>query len=211
MKNVVVILCLLAASPVIGQVQERFKKTDQNTSEQQQDNRQKASSNKPLQTTPPKKEDFWDNVLIGGGVSLSFGTYTSIYLAPSVGYRVNDYWIVGTGYNYMYFRWNDNYYGNDTYESTIHGPKLFVNFFPFDGFYTGAQFEYLNHEVPSSQPVNGAYEFEKQWTPVLFLEAGISHNIGGKGVVQLGLRYNVLDDYDSPYNGAFFPVIGFMF
>lgn len=214
MKKVLVVISLLAVSPMFGQVQERFKKTETNTNtEEQTENRENPSSNKPATSAPQQqsKEDFWDNVMIGGGLSVSFGGYTSIYLAPSVGYRVNDYWIVGTGYNYMYFKWNDAY-NRDSYESTIHGPKFFVNFFPFNGLYTGAQFEYLNHDV-AYQNISApqGYEFRNEWTPVLFLEAGISQKVGNNGIIQLGVRYNVLDDYDSPYYGAFFPVIGFMF
>lgn len=218
MKKWIVLIFIGFVSPLFGQVQERFKKTetDTNTQEQSED-RENTSANKPTPATsqPQPKTDFWDNVIIGGGVSASFGTYTSLYLSPSVGYLLNDNWVVGGGYTYMYFKSNYYYAGNgnyvkgDSYENTIHGPNVFVNFFPFNGFYTGAQYEILNHDVPYY--TTGGYEVENQWTSVLWLQVGISQRVGSKGYVQLGLKYNVLHDYDSPYGTAWFPVIGFMF
>lgn len=219
MKKLVILVLLGMASPVFGQVQERFKKSEKDTNTQQQaENRENPSTNRPApqQSQVQPKNDFWDNVIIGGGVSATFGSYTSLYLSPSVGYRLNDKWVVGGGYTYMYFR-SDLYYAGGgnyqrgaTYDNTIHGPNVFVNFFPFNGFYTGAQYEILNHDVPYYYGGNN-YEEENQWTSVLWLQAGISQKIGNNGYVQLGLKYNVLHDYDSPYGTAWFPVIGFMF
>lgn len=219
MKRVLVIICLLGMSTAFAQVQERFKTTEKSdTSEQQTDDRQNPSTDKSTAKVQRKEEeDFWDRVLIGGGVSLSLGTYTSIYLAPSVGYMATDKLLVGLGYNYMYFKWNQAYDPNtgqyvkvDSYGNTIHGPKVFAQFFPFSSFYVGSQFEYLNHDVPYIDRF-GQYYTNNEWTEVLFLEAGLNQKIGSKGFVQLGLKYNILHDYDSPYAGAFFPVIGFMF
>ena len=219
MKKWIVLIFLGLVSPLFGQVQERFKKTETDTNTQEQtEDRENTSANKstPATSQPQAKTDFWDNVIIGGGVSASFGTFTSLYLSPSVGYRLNDNWVVGGGYTYMYFKSNYYYAGNgnyvkgDSYENTIHGPNVFVNFFPFNGFYTGVQYEILNHDVPYSATV-GSFELENQWTSVLWLQAGISQKIGNNGYVQLGLKYNVLHDYDSPYGTAWFPVIGFMF
>ncbi len=221
MKRLIILVLLIAASPMFGQVQERFKKTDRDTTKQEPtENKENASSSKPMpSSSKTSNTDFWDNVMIGGGVSASFGGYTSLYLAPSLGYRLDEHWVVGTGYNYMYFKANQAYNYTtqqytrikDGYESTIHGPKVFVNFFPFNGLYTGVQYEYLNHDIPEFYTNQPGYELKNVWTPVLFLEIGIGQQIGANGVVQLGLRYNVLHDYDSPYSGAFFPVIGFMF
>ncbi len=219
MKKLVILLLFVMASPVFGQVQERFKKTEKDTNSQEQtENRENPSTNKPTPSAAQQepKSDFWDNVIIGGGVSATFGSYTSLYLSPSVGYRLNDKWVVGGGYTYMYFRSNlyyaggGNYVSGATYDNTIHGPNAFVNFFPFNGFYTGVQYEILNHDVPYYYGANN-YEEENQWTSVLWLQAGISQKIGNNGYVQLGLKYNVLHDYDSPYGTAWFPVIGFMF
>ena len=221
MKKALILLLIVACAPLFGQVQERFKKTTKDTTSQEtvEDTDEPAPTNTiAQQNTGNVKYDFWDDVMIGGGISLSFGSYTSIYIAPSIGYRINEYWIVGTGYNYTYLKWNQaydpltgNYRKVDGYENTIHGPKFFANFFPFDGMYLGAQFEYLNHDLPYYTTNGTGYEFENEWTPVLFLELGVSQKVGEKGVFQAGLRYNVLHDYNSPYSGAFFPVIGFMF
>lgn len=223
MKKLGIVLLIAMASPVWGQVQERFKKTEKDTNTQEQtENRENPSTNKTTPSTPQQQpeDDFWDRVMIGGGVSATFGTYTSLYLSPSLGYRLTDKWVVGGGYTYMYFRWNQVYNpstgnyqklpNNESYSSTTHGPNVFINFFPFNGFYTGVQYEILNHDVPYYVGQN-QYEEVNQWTSVLWLQAGISQKIGNNGYVQLGLKYNVLHDYDSPYGTAWFPVIGFMF
>lgn len=55
-----------------------------------------------------QKSDFWKNVRFGGGLGLGFGSgYTDITVAPSAIYNFNEYFALGTGLQYSYFRQKD--------------------------------------------------------------------------------------------------------
>lgn len=217
MKRYSLLLILLFAGVITAhsQVQERFKTRQSDSTdsaEQAQDSPTKVS--KPQ----PAEEKFWDKIVIGGNASLSFGTYTFVYLAPSVGYKFSENFVAGPGFIYQYVQLNQAYnYSTGNYQkvegikSTVYGPKVFATYFLMDKFlFVGTQFEYLNHDF-SYYNNSGSLSEDNIWTPVLFLEAGISTPLGSKGFAQIGLRYNILDDPTSPYGGALFPIIGFYF
>ncbi|MGB0175605.1 MAG: hypothetical protein ACPF9D_00475, partial [Owenweeksia sp.] len=197
-------------------------KSDTSQTEQDEAPEVEKRTVKPGAVTPSKSEEpnFWDRVVFGGNASASFGNYTLIYVSPSVGYKVRENLIAGGGFIYQYAKINQVYDPNrgafvevEGYENQVYGPKVFVNYFPVDFLYVGTQFEYLNHDVAYYNPATNpaTYYLQNQWTPVLFLEGGYAQPLGNKGYVQLGLRFNVLHDFDSPYGSSWFPVIGFFF
>lgn len=215
MKRYLVLLILLFAGVITGhsQVQERFKTRQPDSTDSAE---QVPADEAPVSKPKPVKENFWDKIVIGGNASLSVGTYTFIYLAPSVGYKFTDELVAGAGLIYQYARIREFVSNGQTiyeaYESSVYGPKFFANYLIAERFYGGAQFEYLNHDVPLINPNTLAIvDYQNVWTPVLFLEAGMMTPIGSKGFAQIGLRYNVLHGPESPYGSPFFPVIGFFF
>ncbi len=201
-------------------MQDRFKTKQKDGTENQKDStavddksteEPKTSTSTKQRPTAAPTDGLWDKVVIGGNVSLSFGSYTFIYLAPSLGYKFTDKLVAGPGFIYQYakisaYDFNGNKIGDFT--NTVYGPKAFANYTIAEQFYGGLQMEYLNHKVPVSTGTT-TYELENTWTPVLFLEAGYSSRIGRKGFAQIGLRYNVLHGPESPYGSPFFPVISF--
>jgi len=226
LKTSSLILFLTIGTTVLAQVPERFSdkdsKSDSSQTEQKKEPQVEKRTVKPGQVTPSQSEEpnFWDRVVFGGNASASFGSYTLIYLSPSIGYKVTDRFIAGGGFIYQYAKINRVYDLNrgayvevKGYENQVYGPKFFGNYFVTDFLYLGLQFEYLNHDValynPAATPAG--YELNNQWTPVLFLEGGYAQPLGEKGYFQIGLRFNVLHDYDSPYGSSWFPVIGFFF
>lgn len=163
------------------------------------------------------EERIWDRLVWGGGASLQFGQFTLIYVSPSVGYRFNDNLIAGGGYIYQYIRVNEiyNYQSRsfqqvDDVSDRMHGPKAFVNYLMFENFYAGTQLEVLNHDFRYFDNQFNQ-RVENRWTPVLFLEAGFTSEIGRKGYAVAGLRYNILHDVTSPYFSPLFPVVAFYF
>ncbi len=207
----------------MAQVPERFKKNPESSQdeggEEVPEEEQRESQPQPQKTVVTDPPKFWDKVIFGGNASASFGSFTLIYLSPTIGYKVRDDLILGGGFIYQYARISQVYNSNgafirldDPYENQVYGPKVLVNYFATDFLYVGTQFEYLNHDVAFYNPGgNPLYFLENQWTPVLFLEAGYAEPIGNRGYIQIGLRYNVLHDFDSPYGSSWFPVIGFFF
>lgn len=216
------ILLFILSTNAWAQVPERFRdkgsKNDTIQAEEESGTeREKVSSVKPVQSKS-EESNFWDKVVFGGNASLSIGTYTLIHLSPSMGYKFRENFIAGAGFIYQYAKINQAYDLNsgryvqvDGYENQIYGPKVFTNYFPVDFLYIGSQFEYLNHDVGLYDFSTSQFYVQNQWTPVLFLEGGYAQPLGNKGYVQLGLRFNVLHDFDSPYGSSWFPVIGFFF
>lgn len=207
MRIKILVLTAFMAMTFLGQAQsERFRKKG--------DSQQTTVPSAPQKAAPQEPESFTDRLVYGGNVSLSFGTNTFIYLAPTVAYKFSDRFLAGPGFIYQYASFNQAYnvvtgrFEPFNFESQIYGPKAMANFFVNDYIYLGSQFEYLNHDVVSSFTTG---ELTRQWTSVLFLEVGYLQRVGGKGFVQLGFRYNVLHDFDSPYAQAWMPSIGFFF
>ncbi len=228
MKRYSFLLILLFVSTIslTAQVQDRFKTKQKGGTENQPDSTSEEDKDQPKANTSSRQqgsaingEKFWDKVVIGGNASLSFGTYTFVYLAPAVGYKFTDNFIAGPGFIYQYARISGGRLSTGqtypTYQNTVYGPKAFANYIVAERFYGGLQFEHLNHEVPflATDPntLVKFVDFHYVWTPVLFLEAGFVSPIGSKGYAQFGLRYNVLHGPESPYGAPLFPFIGFFF
>lgn len=220
MKTIFSILAICFVSLSMGQVNERFK-SKPDTSEVQKKSPQElveeADSSEDTPSAEQKAEDnIWSKIVYGGNLGLSFGSYTFVSVSPAVGYKVNKNLVVGTGFIYRYFEWNQavNSRGQlvnvEGYSNEIYGPKFFTQFFFADRFFVGSQFEYLNHDIMLYRN-QGPPEPENTWTPVLFLEGGLRQNLGRKGFAVVGLRINVLHDFDSPYATNWMPVVGFYF
>lgn len=220
--SVLFILLFISTINLSAQVQDRFKTKKQTEAENKQEDApeqdeedDKANTKKSNQQMPKpnSEENIWDKVVIGGNASLSFGSYTFIYVAPTLGYKFTNNLIAGPGFIYQYakisaYDFNGRKVGD--YTNTVYGPKAFVNYIVGEKFYGGLQYEHLNHKVPVVTSPS-TYELQYTWTPVLFIEAGYISPIGRKGFAQIGLRYNVLHGPDSPYGSPLFPFIGFFF
>jgi len=210
---------MLLPAALNAQVDERFKKGGDKpgtkTEEKTPEPPQKKSADEVVKVN--EKSNIWDKIVFGGDLSVSFGGYTSIYLAPTVGYRFSDKLVAGPGFIYQYYKWDEVYDPStgtlrsiDAIENKLYGPKAFVNYRVVSNIYLGTQFEFINHDYHTYQ-LSGPPQVDNRWTPVLFLEAGFQQQLGKKGYVLFGLRYNVLHDHTSPYASPWFPAISFMF
>lgn len=203
------LILVFAAFGMQAQVNERFKKKGE---EKPKEKVQKVEKT-PKENQKPVIQTNWDNLVYGGNLSLAFGTNTFVYIAPTVGYKVTDKFIPGAGFIYQYAKYDQAYnaatqsFQSFEFESQIYGPKFLINYIPNDYVYGGIQFEYLNHDVANFV----TRELDRDWTSVLFLELGLVQPIGKKGFVQIGMKYNVLHDFDSPYASPLIPSIGFFF
>jgi hypothetical protein len=216
-------LLLLVFALVIGlstataQERERFNSGEKKPAEKEQ----QKEEGELKQTSRPKGSGnpIWDKLVFGGDAAIGFSNVsTFVYLAPSAGYRITDNFVAGAGYIYQYSKinriWNSFTSQWESYNDpgqTIHGPKAFLNYRFLENFYVGSQFEYLNHDFWYYAQGSSAPLYDNIWTPVLFLETGFSQRIGRKGFAVVGIRYNVLDDYQSPYVSNWFPVMGVYF
>lgn len=212
MKRLLILGTILFAFcfSALAQENERFK-----TNPKQGDEEIEESQGDEESMVPNFRSKFGisERVVFGGNLSLNFGTNSYFYIAPTVGYRVNEKVLSGVGYIYQYAKFSSainpltgNFEPFD-YQSTLHGPKAFVYFAPVEMLYLGGQMEFLKHDVIQDF---SSGETSREWTPVLFLEIGYLQR-AGKGQIQIGVKYNVLHDVDSPYSSAFIPTIGVFF
>jgi hypothetical protein len=69
----------------------------------------KAGQARYKQNQQKKGFDF-SRMVFGGGLGLTFGTITNIYVAPSVGYRITDNFAAGITVGYNYYRDKEAFY-----------------------------------------------------------------------------------------------------
>lgn len=204
---------LLFAFTLAGTAQPtRFKKGG--GSEEQKEEPKKKETKKPQ----PKEPGFTDRLVFGGNLGLAFGSdQTQILLAPQVGYIFNDQLIAGPGFLYSYLQIKQAYnpqsgqFESVNIENSVYGPTAFVNYFPFEQLFLGAQYELLNHDNVFYNPVSGQFSERNRWSNVLWLEAGYLQQFAGNGFVKIGLRANIFDSETSPYGNWWMPVIAIYF
>ena len=151
--------------------------------------------------TPAPKSAFWEKVKFGGGLGLSFGTFTNVTIAPSAKYAVSEQVSVGTGLQYSYIS------SNNLYKSNIFGGSLFTLYDPIPEIQLSLDVEELN--VNSTFEATNGFQAASTnfWTTALFVGAG--YNLGG---ITVGGRYNVLFDKNkSAYSQAFMPYVRVFF
>lgn len=185
----------------------RFKKGGSKAEKptEQSDNSEAQKKKAPLE------EASWsDKLVFGGGAGLSFGNNTNVFIAPQVGYKLKDNLVVGAGYMYNYARWNSIFangaFQSTNFENTVHGPNLFFNYNPVESIFVGAQYEVLNHDAYLYNINTFDFDVENRWTNVLFVQGGFKQSLGKKGMMLLGMRYNLLHDQFSPYSTSWAPI-----
>lgn len=153
-------------------------------------------SQETVQQNP--ENNFWKNVQFGGGLGLGFGSgYTDVTIAPTAIYNFNEYFALGTGLQYSYFR------QKGFFKSNNYGGSVIGLFNPIPEAQLSVELEQLR--------VNLTYEnidvTENFWNTALFLGAGYRMEN-----VTIGARYNVLFDKDkNVYGEAFMPFVRVFF
>lgn len=150
-----------------------------------------------------------DRMYVGGGFSASFGTITSVYVSPVVGYMITRSLSSGVGITYMYYR-NDFF----DFETHTYGGRLFLRQnirllrLPL---FLYSEYENLNVETVEILP-NDAYRLNREWVPSLFFGGGLFQPLGRRGGFYMIAMYNVIfDDLRSPYNSPWVFRVGFTF
>ena len=151
----------------------------------------------PVQSQPKEKKQkkqkspLVQRMYFGGGMGLTFGTYTRIGLYPLVGYKFTPKFSGGVKVLYEYVK--DNYY-TPAYESSNYGGSLFTRYRLFPSLYLHAEYEMVNYEW---YYVYG--ENSREWVPFLYLGGGYSQNLGGNAWLNMQVLFDVLQDSRSPY------------
>ncbi|QXP68197.1 hypothetical protein [Polaribacter sp. AHE13PA] len=138
--------------------------------------------------------DFWDNVQFGGGVSMSFGSQTTIGVSPSAVYNFDNGFALGTGLTYIYSK-------NQDVKTNVYGASIISLYqIPNIGIQLSGEFEQsFAKQTFNSQSTSTSF-------PALYL--GAAYNTGRFAI---GIRYDVLYDDRSVYSSAISPIIRFYF
>jgi len=145
-----------------------------------------------------------DRIWFGGGMGLSFGTFTAVQLDPMVGYKVDQEgrFSVGVGGSYWYLR--DNRF-NVPYDFTAYGYRVFSRYRFVEQFFAHAEFLHMNVERSRFGPLSEIQP--RVWVPHLLLGGGYAQNIAGRSAIYIQVLFDVVQDPNSIYFGRG-PIIG---
>lgn len=179
-----IVLSFFTALPGLCQFDEDYDKPEKDTTQTESENDSGKSPG-----------GFWQRVYFGGNLSLQFGNYTNIYVAPIMGYRITQQLSAGVGVTYQYQKFN-NYFGfNGSYNT--YGGSVFARRQFLQQFFVHTEYENLNTSF--FNPNFG--EVQREWVPAFFAGGGFFQGIGQNAGFNIMILYNFLhDSVKSPYN-----------
>lgn len=143
---------------------------------------------------PMEYKSFGERLYTGGNLSMSFGTFTYIDIAPIVGYNVNQDFSIGLGGKYVYIGYNST----PRTSTSIYGGSLFSRYLFLENFLAHAEFQALSVQVP--EPFTG--QLKRRLTPIGLVGGGYKQSMGGSSYMQIMLLYDIIGDKNSPYRGT---------
>lgn len=159
-----------------------------------------SSTYTPPKNTKPPSEPIKDRIVVGGGLNLSFGTYTYIGLTPLIGYRATDKLIVGSIFTYQYTK--DTRPGYN-YSTSFYGVTPFARYSIFSGLFAHAEYEMLYGEY--------YYNDDPRWINSLLIGGGYGYPIGNNGFIGIYILWNVTPDSNPLYHIYERPVLRMSF
>jgi hypothetical protein len=139
----------------------------------------KAQTSRAIQisTENTKNNPFWENVLFGGSVGLTFSNqFTDVLIAPNALYEFNDYFAAGIGLQGNYLQQRQNF------ETFVYGASLIGIVNPFEFVQVSVELEQLRFNINYRD-----FDDENFWNTALFLGLGLRQDN-----FTVGIRYNLL-------------------
>jgi hypothetical protein len=148
-------------------------------------------------------------LFFGGGLGLSFGSYTLINFSPQIGYHFSNYLAAGAGINLLYssIHYTYPYEFKDEYGAT--GLNIFGRFYPIQNIMLQVQPE-LNYVWGDEKYYDGtpSLKLASTFVPSLLMGGGVAIP-AGQGSFLATLLYDVLQNPESPYYGRAVFSLGF--
>lgn len=175
------------------------------------------SSGKAKYNTSAKKKaesNFVQKLVVGGGIGLSFGDYTSVAVTPVVGYRFTDNFSAGIGLGYQYVRIKDFFeverpgfvgvYDYYDFKANLFSTSLWARYIVWRNLFAHAELEenFMTFKQPGFDQSGSGNIVEaktKYKAPSLLLGGGYRQPIGDRASINFLLLYDVLQDKYSPY------------
>lgn len=134
---------------------------------------------------------FKDRLYTGGNAWAQLGNYTSVELAPILGYRITKEYSAGVGVKYNYYRFRPQI--GTPISTSIYGGSLFTRYLFFDKIVAHAEIEALSVEVNLANTSD-----DRRWVPIGLVGGGYASN-----GFQILLLYDLINDRNNPYFGSF--------
>jgi hypothetical protein len=153
----------------------------------------------PEQDGERQKLPFKERIVFGADFGLSFGSFTYIKLAPTVGYRVTNRLTAGVGPIFIYAR--DKIFD---VESSIYGGKSYGSFTIYQGTQKENRLGIGDLMIHAENEVVNVDKFEvsdRIWIDNLLLGGGLYQPIGGRFGVSIFVLWDVTQNLYSPYFG----------
>ncbi len=161
-------------------------------------------------------------LVVGGTLGIGFGNYTTIAVAPVIGYRITDKFAAGVGFGYQYVKAKDyfeimdlngviNYYD---YKSNMISASVWARYLILQQLFAHVEYEHnfmTFQDYRFAQNGSGAIEDYKVKynVPSLLVGIGYRQPVGANASFYIMGIYDVLQKEYSPYRGTIFPRIGF--
>lgn len=168
------------------------------TPEDQETNTPSETNNtQKQQKKQPKHEDqkksavpFLKKLYFGGTFGATFGNYTSITVAPTVGYRLRPSMYTGLK---VYYTYSKQKFGGDSFEYHNYGIGTFLRYYTFKDLYLHVAPEYISYEYATTQ---GS---EREWVPYVWVGAGIRKKTSRRSWVSVHVLFDLVQHADSPF------------
>lgn len=147
-------------------------------------------------TYKPKKKrdtDWMEKVTYGSNFQAVFGSYTYVYLSPTIGYIPFKDFNVGIGFIYSYV--SINYSGYGRFSQSIYGAHSYARYFVTDNLFIQGQFDHLLQ--PNVYNYNNPHE--KIWVDYTLVGGGYRQSIGKHVALISSLMVNVSPNRLSIY------------
>ena len=149
-------------------------------------------------------KSFSDNLFYGGEFGASFGSYSQITIAPTIGYKFNNMFatILKVGYSRG---WSSDYkdQGGSTLGYDNFGASITARFSPVRQFYAMLEPAYYSYEAPIAYYSGNTllyYGKERRSVPFIFLGAGLYQALPNSRVgLTAEIKVDLLNDKNSPY------------
>ncbi len=139
-----------------------------------------------------EREPFKKKLYAGGNLGLTFGTYTTIMIAPILGIRWSPKISTEIGVEYNFSKYN--YYGTD-YNYHQYGGRVNAQYFFIPQLFAHAEFVGLSME--RNVDVNTKV---RSFVPFLYLGAGYRQYMSKRSYVSFRVLFDVLNNENSPYS-----------
>lgn len=154
-----------------------------------------------------KDLQFNQRLVFGGGFGMQFGNVTLLDLSPSIGYRVTDQLILGTGISYKYNHIKDYTLDLNSgkwydYNSNVFGGSIWSRYYLLQNIFAHAEIEQLR--------INYKYTSFSSTTPTniksgvdvtsVLVGGGYRQPLGGHVFFNILILFNLNETEFSPYN-----------